>query len=188
MSMTHLPAASHRRMPWKNGRGETIEIAIHPQGAGLEDFGWRLSMAGVTEHGAFSIFPGIDRTLAVLDGAGIELEVQGQDRHRLTPGTEPLAFAADVPAVAHLLGGPVSDLNLMTRRGSYFHQLRHATDPAPLGRPDWLLVLATAPATVRIAGQEVALGQFDALLCDGAEAASPPAPAPDLWLATISRA
>lgn len=58
MSLTRLLAANHRRMPWKNGRGETTEIAVWPEGAGLQDFGWRLSMAGVSEHGAFSAFPG----------------------------------------------------------------------------------------------------------------------------------
>ena len=187
MSLTRLLAANHRRMPWKNGRGETTEIAVWPEGAGLQDFGWRLSMAGVTENGDFSIFPGIDRTLAVLSGAGINLEVQGHGSHRLTAGVEPLAFPADVPASAQLLGGPITDLNLMTRRGAYAHQLRHATDPSPLGRPDWLLVLATAPTTLHIAGQEVVLAALDALICDEAEARSSPAPAPDLWLAEIRR-
>jgi environmental stress-induced protein Ves len=31
--------------PWKNGGGVTREIAVHPQGAGFDDFVWRLSMA-----------------------------------------------------------------------------------------------------------------------------------------------
>ena len=187
MSLIRLLAANHRRMPWKNGRGETTEIAVWPEGAGLQDFGWRLSMAGVSEHGAFSAFPGIDRTLAVLSGGGIELEVEGRGRHRVTQGTEPLAFPGDVAATAHLLVGPITDLNLMTRRGAYVHQLRHATDPAPLGHPDWLVMLATADVTVRIAGQEVVLAPLDALLCDGDDAAAAPAPAQDLWLAAISR-
>ena len=97
--MTHriLRSPDHRRMPWKNGRGETTEIAVHPAGASIDDFGWRVSMAGVAEDGDFSLFPGIDRTLAVLTGAGIELQVQGQGLHRLTPATAPLAFPADVP-------------------------------------------------------------------------------------------
>ena len=40
----------------------------------------------------------------------------------LTPASAPLSFAADVPTRASLLGGAVTDLNVMTRRGS----LRHA--------------------------------------------------------------
>ncbi len=33
MALTFLKAENHRRMPWKNGGGVTVEIAIHPQGA-----------------------------------------------------------------------------------------------------------------------------------------------------------
>lgn len=188
MSLQLLPAARHRRMPWKNGRGETVEIAVHPQGAGLSDFGWRLSMAGVTEDGDFSIFPGIERTLAVLSGAGIVLEVAGRP-HRLTTDAAPLAFAADAPAHARLIAGPVTDLNLMTRRGACRHRLRRLSDPAPGISSDWLLVLATAPATVEIAGQSVTLGALDALLCEGERLPVVPAPGQgrNLWLAEISR-
>ena len=99
MTLRLLPAARHRRMPWKNGRGETVEIAVYPQGAGLGDFGWRLSMAGVTEDGDFSVFQGIDRSLAILSGDGIVLDVAGQP-HRLTMDAAPLAFPADAPASA----------------------------------------------------------------------------------------
>ena len=66
--MTHriLRSPDHRRMPWKNGRGETTEIAVHPAGASIDDFGWRVSMAGVAEDGDFSLFPGIAITLTVV--------------------------------------------------------------------------------------------------------------------------
>ena len=204
MTLRLLPAARHRRMPWKNGRGETVEIAVYPQGAGLGDFGWRLSMAGVTEDGDFSVFQGIDRSLAILSGDGIVLDVAGQPHH-LTMDAAPLAFPADAPASARLISGPVTDLNLMTRRGAYAHRLYRATDAAPetapetapvtppMSAPDWRIILATAPATFRIDGQVVTLGPLDALLCEGAGACAPLAPdqAPDqaanLWLAEISR-
>ena len=190
MTLRLLPAARHRRMPWKNGRGETVEIAVYPQGAGLGDFGWRLSMAGVTEDGDFSVFQGIDRSLAILSGDGIVLDVAGAP-HRLTMDAPPLAFPADAPARARLISGPISDLNLMTRRGAYAHRLCRATDPAPATQPDWRILLATAPASVQIDGQAVTLGPLDALLCEGAGARASLASAPDqaanLWLAEISR-
>lgn len=190
MSLHLLPAARHRRMPWKNGRGETVEIAVHPQGAGLADFGWRLSMAGVSEDGDFSVFEGIDRTLAVLSGAGIVLEVAGAPQ-RLTQVTAPLAFPADAPAHARLIAGPITDLNLMTRRGAFRHCLRRVTDPEAAFAPDWRLVLATAPASIEIAGRAVTLGALDALICEGVEARASLAPAPgqeqNLWLAEIGR-
>ena len=188
--MTHriLRADDHRRMPWKNGRGETTEIAVHPAGASIQDFGWRVSMAGVTEDGDFSLFPGIDRTLAVLTGAGIELQVQGQGLHRLTPTTAPLAFAADVPSAARLLAGPITDLNVMTRRGAFAHRLT-ALDAAaaPGPAPDWRLLLATDYATLEFAGETIALAPHDALLCDGPEAALSLPPTPDLWSIQIFR-
>ena len=56
--------------PWKNGGGVTREIAAHPPEAGLDGFDWRLSMADVASDGPFSAFPGIDRTLTVIEGAG----------------------------------------------------------------------------------------------------------------------
>ncbi|QFQ86075.1 HutD family protein [Paracoccus kondratievae] len=187
MSHRILKAAEHRRMPWKNGRGETVEVAVHPHGAGLADFGWRISMAGVSEDGDFSIFPQIDRTLAVLTGEGIELHVQGTPTRQLTPDSEPMAFAADVPTSARLLAGPITDLNVMTRRGAFTHRLTRLSTQAT-GAPQWRLLLATAPVTLEFAGKTMALEPLDALYCEGAEAALPVGPAPDLWLIEIDDA
>ena len=36
-----------RQLPWKNGQGVTLELAIAPPGAGLDDFDWRISSARV---------------------------------------------------------------------------------------------------------------------------------------------
>jgi len=41
------PAADRRFAPWKNGGGETAEIACFPEGAGFDGFGWRISTARV---------------------------------------------------------------------------------------------------------------------------------------------
>ena len=110
-------------MPWKNGQGETAEVAVAPEGAGLSAFDWRVSMASVTADGAFSAFPGVDRTLSVLSGAGIRLAVDGRARD-LTAASAPFSFPADRPAEAALLGGPVTDLNVMTRRSAWTHRVR----------------------------------------------------------------
>lgn len=118
MTMTILRAASHRRMPWKNGKGETIEIAIHPEGSGIETFAWRISTASVSEDGPFSAFDGVDRNLSVLTGDGILLTVDGQES-RLTRESAPFAFAGDRPTMARLIGTPITDLNVMSRRGSF---------------------------------------------------------------------
>jgi environmental stress-induced protein Ves len=109
-------------MPWKNGGGTTTEIAVHPQRAGLDDFDWRISMASVESDGPFSLFPGVDRTLSVLHGEGMVLTVAGRPT-RLFASSVPESFAADVEASARLIGGPITDLNVMTRRGRFEHQV-----------------------------------------------------------------
>ena len=56
---------------WKNGAGWTREIALGPAGASADDFGWRLSVAELEHDAPFSAFPGIDRCIVVIDGAGM---------------------------------------------------------------------------------------------------------------------
>ncbi|MFO1049064.1 MAG: HutD family protein [Geminicoccaceae bacterium] len=123
--------AEHRRMPWKNGGGETIEIAVAPEGAGLDDFDWRVSMARVARPGPFSSFAGVDRTLAVLDGAGLRLDVTGRHPVELTAASPPCSFPADLPTTAALADGPVLDLNVMTRRDKVEHALDRLTVATP---------------------------------------------------------
>ena len=118
-------------MPWKNGGGETVELLVHPPEAGLDHFDWRISMARVAADGPFSAFPDVDRTLTVLDGEGLALAIAGRDPVRLTPESPPLGFAADAPCAGRLLGGPVTDLNVMTRRGIFVHAVEAVDLAAP---------------------------------------------------------
>ncbi|MDS9467742.1 HutD family protein [Paracoccus sp. MBLB3053] len=186
MTIRILRADGHRRMPWKNGRGETVEIAVFPEGAGLDAFAWRISMAGVAEDGEFSIFPGIDRTLAVLSGAGIELQVQKHGLHRLTPDDPPLAFPADIPSSARLIDGPITDLNVMTRRGVHAHRMIRSDDTAT-APCDLRLVLATERLSLRAGGKDFDLAPLDALICDGPDAVLPPEPVAGGWMIEIRR-
>lgn len=121
--MKILRASDHKKMPWKNGDGVTIEIAIHPADATVDNFDWRISTATVAQDGAFSVFPDIDRTLAVLEGNGIILSVDGVET-TLTQVSEPYSFAADAQTSARLIDGTITDLNIMTRRGAYTHEVK----------------------------------------------------------------
>jgi uncharacterized protein len=111
------------RVPWKNGGGTTAEIASFPEGSGFETFGWRISMADVETDGPFSTFPGIDRTLIVLRGGGLELDVEGASMILDEPSSK-LSFSGDDATVGRLLSGPIRDLNVMTRRGRFTHRTR----------------------------------------------------------------
>jgi len=116
-------AADLARTPWKNGGGTTAEIAAFPDGSSLQAFGWRVSMADVESDGPFSIFSGIDRTLIVMEGNGIELAV-GDVTHVLDGVSPRLSFPGDERTLARLLSGPIRDLNVMTRRGVFEHRAR----------------------------------------------------------------
>jgi environmental stress-induced protein Ves len=119
-----LRAKDHRRMRWKNGLGETTEIAVSPEGASLDAFDWRVSMAQVAADGPFSAFPGIDRTLCVLDGEGIVLAIAGRPEVTLTRASEPFSFPADAETAGRLVKGKIADLNVMTRRGRFRRRVR----------------------------------------------------------------
>ena len=121
--MQILRSADYKRMPWKNGKGETVEIAVFPPGADVFDFDWRISMATVAEDGAFSVVDGIDRTFSVLTGDSMHLFVEGCAAVLLKPSSEPHAFPGDARTTAALTNGMISDLNVMTRRGRFTHRV-----------------------------------------------------------------
>lgn len=112
--MRVVRSAEQREMPWKNGGGFTRELLVHPPGAGLEDFEVRLSRASVVADGPFSPFPGVDRWICVIEGAGMDLRGDGEVL-RLEPGKF-VRFSGDARFEGHLRAGPVGDLNLMLRR------------------------------------------------------------------------
>lgn len=108
--------------PWKNGGGTTREYLVHPPGAGTGDFYWRVSRARVEKHGAFSLFPGIDRTLTVVAGDTIDL-IFADRRVRLDRTTPPYAFRGDDVVECRIPAGAIEDLNVMTRRGHWAHRV-----------------------------------------------------------------
>lgn len=129
--MQRWSVSDYQTMPWKNGGGSTTELAIFPAGADLDNFIWRLSTAQVAVDGPFSSFPGIDRTLAVLSGAGLVLHTKATQQNsaqqsavHLTQNSAPYCFAGELAVAAELSEGSVSDLNMMTRRDACTHTMR----------------------------------------------------------------
>lgn len=117
--LLHLTVADARRVPWRNGRGVTDELLVLPDGASFErgDFDVRISKATVSESGPFSSFPGFDRVLVVTRGAGLRLAHADAAPGAPIGALAPYAFSGDGPTVATLVGGPVSDFNVIVRRG-----------------------------------------------------------------------
>lgn len=108
----HLTLADYRAQPWANGRGETLELCRRD---GRDGMLWRLSVASVAEDGEFSCFPGIERSLTVIDGPGFDLVGDGL-RLRADPMV-PVAFPGDLAVRAEGVSAPSRDFNLMVARG-----------------------------------------------------------------------
>ena len=168
-----LRSSTYRRMPWKNGGGETVEIAVSPEGAALSDFDWRVSMATVATDGPFSIFTGIDRTLSILEGNGMSLTIDDNAPVLLKQDSAPLAFPADVAVAATLAEGPITDLNVMTRRNGLRHWVERvdvrSTATLHPAAPTWFLLCHQGTLTVEWSGEHADLGPKDALLLQGAK-------------------
>jgi environmental stress-induced protein Ves len=179
-----IAASEQRVMPWKNGGGTTTEVARWPEGASMDDFGWRVSLATVAVDGPFSRFAGVDRTLAVARGQGMVLAVEGRGEIALGVASLPLAFPGDVAVDARLIGGPTVDFNAMTRRGLWRHWVTRARIEAraplePLGDVALVYFVATGDAVVIERGEQLDPSPAE----PGADARVAEAMVVDLWRA-----
>jgi environmental stress-induced protein Ves len=161
-------------MPWRNGGGETAEVAIWPAGAALDAFDWRISMARVAADGPFSQFAGIERTLAVLTGAGLQLDVAGRPTVEITPRSAPYRFPGDAATTGTLIAGAITDLNVMTRRGRFSHRVGRVdlVAPTPLSVAAWstLVVCDSGRVCVRSASAAQHIGPLDTLVLEPSDA------------------
>ncbi|AKJ07910.1 hypothetical protein ATI61_107354 [Archangium gephyra] len=114
--MRRLGPDDYRDMPWKNGGGVTRELWKLPHPSDPARFLARVSIATVGASGPFSLFPGVDRTLMILDGAGVALTVDGTREVVLDQRLRPFEFPGEADIQCRLLGGPVRDFNLMVDR------------------------------------------------------------------------
>jgi environmental stress-induced protein Ves len=102
-------------LPWRNGRGHTRELHTWPPDAGPDGWRLRISVADIDTDASFSTFPGVERWFAVLEGAGVALDIDGTTK-QLGADDAPLRFAGEAAVQARLVAGPTRDLNLMLRR------------------------------------------------------------------------
>jgi environmental stress-induced protein Ves len=127
----------------------------------------------VASDGPFSVFPGVTRTILVMDGEGMSLKVDGAE---VRLGAEPFTF--DGAAVTHgsLLASAVTDFNVMVRRGEF----TATTERIPAGRsplavtgrsgsPSTVIVVAPAAGAqlkVEQLGLDVAMDGYDAVMIE----------------------
>lgn len=107
--------------PWKNGLGETTELAIN-DGGSLKQFDWRLSMATVTQNGVFSNFEGYKRQLVLINGNGIELTHKSASlalvelADRLVNKLDMAEFDGGYQTYGQLLDGDITDFNIISNK------------------------------------------------------------------------
>jgi hypothetical protein len=137
--------------PWRNGGGVTRELLTWPPGSGA-DWQLRVSVAEIERDGPFSAFPQVERWFAVLEGAGVVLSFPGRE-HRLTPGSQPLAFDGALAPGCRLISGPTRDLNLMARTAAGRSRMRPvsgATVAEGGPRVRWRGVYTAEPLSVAV--------------------------------------
>ncbi|HXV00743.1 MAG TPA: HutD family protein [Caulobacteraceae bacterium] len=167
MRLSFLRAADRTPAPWKNGGGVTFEIAAFPEGAGLAAFDWRVSVAQVAAGGSFSRFEGVDRLMLVLDGR-LELDVAGE-RLGLDERSPAAAFAGEAEVNALPPAAPVTDLNVMVRRGVYTATLeRRGAATAGVVCQDITLVLCPAQLNAAVGARRCHLAPGDVLRIEAA--------------------
>ena len=157
-------------VPWRNGGSSTTEIAAMPPGAQFHDFDWRISLATVLQDGPFSLFPGVERTLALVEGPGLVLDVD-ERRFMLDEEDAVIEFAGESTVRATLDGGPTIDFNVMTRRAVCHHKfgrrrLEGTSVFAPRGDCSVLFLAEGESLSVSSDDERIGLVRFDAIVFD----------------------
>ena len=158
----------HRAMPWANGRGTSYEIASDRDAT--NHWSWRVAIAPVVVDGQFSSFAGVDRELAVIEGNGMVLEVDGESVQCLP--SRVIRFSGDSTTFAQLVDGPVVDLGLMTVRDSVIGSMVVIADVGDVIESDVIVavgdavfedengehyILESKDALLHVRGQQLAL-------------------------------
>lgn len=164
-----IRAADLKAVPWKNGGGATREIAASPKGAAFDAFDWRVSVADVSEAGAFSVFNGIDRVLTLIEGEQMVLTdaTGGQPAEYVLSRWDSVAFAGESPITAELPHGPTRDFNLMLRRDRVSGNVMVRRDAGQLDVQQGSVVLVCALGEFAANGER--LSQGDAMVFDASE-------------------
>lgn len=104
-----------KTIPWKNGLGETTELAIN-DGSSIDCFDWRLSIASVTNNGVFSDFTGYHRNLILIAGQGLTLKHDNGTCDKLVKLLDMASFDGACETFGELTTGDIKDFNIITNK------------------------------------------------------------------------
>ncbi|KNC97694.1 succinylglutamate desuccinylase/aspartoacylase [Spizellomyces punctatus DAOM BR117] len=127
-----LEEKDYIRMPWKNGLGETHQIAISPPSTDFEteEFVWRLALSEVRDSCSFSVFPGYDIALFLLPDAhptvahtrrnSLTNRVALHHNDQATPvplrPLIPYTYSGEWPTTCRIRSGPIRHLTFIANR------------------------------------------------------------------------
>ncbi|HEX7112439.1 MAG TPA: HutD family protein, partial [Mizugakiibacter sp.] len=137
-----------------------------------------VSIAEVAADGPFSPFPGVDRELLLLEGAGMRLEFADAAPVTLARRLDAARFPGEAAVNGRLLGGPTRDFNAMARRGVVQMTVAAgplAALPALTAGPglEWVLHLLDGEVEARGGDEAVHLGGGDSLRVAAAASSRP---------------
>jgi environmental stress-induced protein Ves len=122
----------HRRLPWKNGRGELV--LIDGEGTGSwQDMGvaWHFGRTAIVEEGPCSDYTGYERLQVVIKGDGLVLIAPDHEIDLREP-LQPRRYDGGTPIRTRLERGPVEVVNLIADREKFDIELRVGKMGAPL--------------------------------------------------------
>ncbi|KAI9003697.1 hypothetical protein BC832DRAFT_87777 [Gaertneriomyces semiglobifer] len=126
-----LTEKNYVRMPWKNGLGETHQMAIYPNSANFEtdDFVWRLALSEIRDSCSFSVFPGYDNALLLLPDestttrsrrnsvtAPVALHHNDEATPKPLRPLIPYTYRGEWPTTCRIRTGPIRHLALIANR------------------------------------------------------------------------
>jgi uncharacterized protein len=119
-----LAPEGHRRIPWKNGRGELIVIDHEGseswQGMSVA---WQFGRTAIIQEGPFSDYTGYERLQVVTKGAGLVLIAPDHEIDLRLP-MHPRRYDGGTPIHTLLEKGPVEVVNLIANHARFDIDLR----------------------------------------------------------------
>jgi environmental stress-induced protein Ves len=196
MSNSHIGAlrldpASYRRVPWKNGRGITVDITgvfpMESEAASWSGMTWRLGRTRIERPGPFSDLSGIDRILAVIEGRGLRLKPTGAPAIDVREPMRPVRFPGEWVIDSELQAGPVGVLNLMADRARADIDLTFMAGAGSMSvHADTVVIYApVGSAEVVLNGEAFSLPADGALRIDGMSSMLVDVRSGDVAVATI---
>ena len=104
----------HASMPWPNGAGITYEVVRFPAEG---EFQWRISLADIDNDCPFSVMPGVDRGIVLMEGQHMILA--NSDESIRVDELVAFNYPGEVAFDCTLPAGPAKDLNIMSRRAHF---------------------------------------------------------------------